>query len=93
MPDDLDSQAQPENEAEAEMSPAPHDRGFGKNVAEAFLEMLNPVEAFFEDPRCGVVLLVIIVVGAPIVLVGWGLWAAIREAFLDGGPPLGLGLK
>src|SRR5262245_59539679 len=97
MPDELDFQAQPENQVETEMSLALHEeRGSERSVGETLLEVVDPVEgffeAFFEDPRWSVALLVIIVVGAPIVLVGWGLWAAIQEAFI-GGPPQGLGLK
>jgi hypothetical protein len=94
MPDELDSQAQPENEPETEMSSAPHeDRSLGRSLGEPLLEVLNPVEGFFEDPRLGLALLVLIAVGTAIAFIGMGLWAAVQETFFGGGPPQGLGLK
>ena len=93
MPE-LDSQKQrkedqPENDPEGEWREPRKGRSFGRRAGEFLLEILNPVEAFGEEPAFGLVVFVLIVVG----YIAWGVWAVLREAFYGRGPPQGLGLK
>jgi len=92
MPE-LDSQKQredqPEDVAEGEWQEPHEGRRFGRRAGEFLLDILNPFDAFGEEPAFGLAVLVLIVVG----FIVWGLWAVVHEAFYGGGPPQGLGLK
>ena len=74
--------------------------GFLRGALKSVFAMADPFEAFGEifcDPEGGLVILVVVIVFAfaiiLLVAVLGGLWSAVQEAFMGGGPPQGLGLK
>jgi hypothetical protein len=69
---------------------------FSRGMLGKILEEANPFEAVFEiinEPAAGMALLIFIVAIAVIVMISAGLWSAVQETFVGGGPPQGLGLK
>ena len=77
--------------------PAENGEGsFFRGMLGKILEEANPFEVVFEiinEPAAGMALLIFIVAIAVIVMISAGLWSAVQETFLGGGPPQGLGLK
>jgi len=85
--DELTSQEQIEDDDATVQRP-----GFG----DTFMEIFNPLEAVevvFEDPRAGLVVLVVVAGVCAVAFIACGVWSAVQELLFGGGPPMGLGLK
>jgi hypothetical protein len=91
----LASQEQIENEDEAQVA-ALQRRSAGDTFTNGLAEIFNPLEALevvVEEPKAGLVFLVVIAGLAAIAFIAGGIWSAVRELLFGGGPPMGLGLR
>jgi|SRR6266853_2543677 len=97
MSDEFDPGQSLESEADADSLFAPNpDHQFPRSFPEKILDMLDPFEALgaiLEEPGFGLALLMVVAAVVATALLVGGLWVAVQEAFLSGGPPQGLGLK
>src|SRR5215467_3467872 len=89
----LDLHPEPETELENQAECAPDSSYDPADALPALLEVCNPLEGLMEDPRLGLLALVVIGVMIGAVLILGEVWSAVQEAFAGGSPPQGLGLK